>query len=46
MEYLSGTGSDAWSAARIAGGQSEPWTQVFGKIHVELGNESVSGEAL
>ena len=43
VEYLSGTGSDAWSAARIGGGQSEPWTEVFGRIHVELGNESGSG---
>jgi hypothetical protein len=42
VEYLSGTGSDAWSAARIGGGQSEPWTEVFGKIHVELGNEGGS----
>ena len=40
VEYLSDSGSDDWSAARIAAGQSEPWTQVFGKIHVELGNES------
>jgi len=45
VEYLTGTGSDPWSAARIGGGQSEPWTEVFGKIHVELGNESVTGVA-
>jgi len=45
VEYLSGTGSDAWSAARIGSGQSEPWTEVFGKIHIELGNESSSGVA-
>ena len=46
MQYLSGTGSDAWTAARIAGGQSDPWTQVFGKIHVELSNESGTAAAV
>jgi hypothetical protein len=45
VQYLSSTGSDAWTAARVAGGQSDPWTQVFGKIHVELSNESGSAAA-
>jgi len=45
VQYLSGTGSNAWTAARVAGGQSDPWTQVFGKIHVELSNESESAAA-
>jgi len=45
VQYLSGTGSDAWTAARVAGGQSDPWTQVFGKIHVELSNENGSAAA-
>ena len=43
IEYLTGTGSDPWSALRIARGQVEPWTTVFGKIHVELGNETWNG---
>jgi hypothetical protein len=40
IEYLSGTGSDPWSALRISRGQTEPWTAVFHKIHIELGNET------
>ena len=43
IEYLTGNGSDPWSALRIARGQSEPWTSVFGKIHLELGNETWNG---
>jgi hypothetical protein len=38
VEYLTGNGSDTWSGLRIARGQSEPWTAVFGKVHIELGN--------
>jgi hypothetical protein len=44
MAYLSGTGSDAFSQSRIARGQSAPWTSVFNKIHLELGNETWNGD--
>jgi hypothetical protein len=43
VEYLTGNGSDAWSALRISRGQSAPWTSVFNKIHIELGNETWNG---
>ncbi len=43
MEYLTGNGSDSYSASRIARGQSQPWTSVFNKIHLELGNETWNG---
>ena len=43
IEYLTGNGSDPWSALRISRGQVAPWTSVFGKIHVELGNETWNG---
>ncbi len=43
MEYLTGNGSDSYSASRIARGQSQPWTSVFNKIHIELGNETWNG---
>lgn len=43
IEYLTGTGSDSWSALRISRGQSAPWTTVFGKIHIEFGNETWNG---
>ncbi|MGD0914540.1 MAG: chitobiase/beta-hexosaminidase C-terminal domain-containing protein, partial [Terracidiphilus sp.] len=50
IEYLTGTGSDPWSALRIARGQAAPWTSVFEKVHIELGNEtwndSFAGEAM
>jgi hypothetical protein len=40
VEYLSGTGADPYSAARIQRGQLTPWTKVFTQIHIELGNEN------
>ncbi len=40
IEYLNGTGADPNSALRIARGQTAPWTSVFHKIHLELGNET------
>jgi alpha-L-arabinofuranosidase len=41
IEYLSGTGSDPWSALRISRGQTAAVDrQCFGKIHMELGNET------
>jgi hypothetical protein len=43
IQYLTGSGSDAWSALRISRGQSQPWTSVFSKIHIELGNETWNG---
>ncbi len=43
MQYLTGDGSDQYSALRIARGQSAPWTTVFNKIHIELGNETWNG---
>jgi hypothetical protein len=43
IEYLTGNGSDPWSALRISRGQVAPWTTVFGKIHLELGNETWNG---
>jgi alpha-L-arabinofuranosidase len=43
VEYLTGTGSDPWSALRISRGQTAPWTSVFNKVHIELGNETWNG---
>jgi hypothetical protein len=43
IQYLTGTGSDQYSALRISRGQSAPWTSVFNKIHLELGNETWNG---
>jgi hypothetical protein len=43
IQYLTGTGSDSFSSLRIARGQTQPWTTVFSKIHIELGNEVWNG---
>jgi len=43
IEYLTGTGGDSWSGLRISRGQTQPWTTVFNKIHIELGNETWNG---
>ncbi len=43
MQYLMGDGSDQYSSLRISRGQSAPWTSVFNKIHIELGNETWNG---
>jgi hypothetical protein len=40
MDYLVGDGSTKYSAIRVAAGQTEPWTSVFNKIHIEFGNET------
>jgi hypothetical protein len=46
VQYLTGNGSDTWSGLRIARGQVEPWTSVFGKVHIELENATgISGPA-
>jgi hypothetical protein len=39
-EYLSGPATTRGGALRAAAGRSEPWTQVFRTIHIELGNET------
>ena len=44
IQYLTGNGSDPWSALRITRGQVSPWTSVFAKIHIELDNEPWNGE--
>ena len=44
IQYLTGNGSDSFSALRIARGQTAPWTSVFNKIHIELGNETWNGD--
>ena len=46
IQYLTGDGSDSFSALRLARGQAEPWTSVFKKIHIELGNETWNGTFL
>jgi hypothetical protein len=43
MDYLTGDGSTKYSAIRVAAGQTAPWTTVFKKIHLELGNETWNG---
>ena len=43
VQYLTGDGSDTWSALRIARGHAEPWTSVFGKVHIELENSTGIG---
>ena len=39
MDYFGGSTSTVYGAKRAALGQSEPWTSVFGQIHLEFGNE-------
>ena len=39
IEYLGGGASTSYGSIRAAEGQSAPWTSVFPKIHLELGNE-------
>jgi hypothetical protein len=39
-EYLAGSPTTRGGALRAAGGRSEPWTQAFRTIHIELGNET------
>jgi alpha-L-arabinofuranosidase len=40
IEYLGGDASTPYGAKRAARGQVEPWTSVFPKIYLELGNEA------
>ena len=39
IEYLGGAASTPYGTIRASLGQSAPWTSVFPKIHLELGNE-------
>ncbi len=39
IEYLAGGPGTPYGARRVALGQRLPWTQVFPRIHLELGNE-------
>jgi hypothetical protein len=39
-EYLAGSPTTPGGALRAAAGRSEPWTQAFRTIHIELGNET------
>jgi hypothetical protein len=39
-EYLAGPATTRGGALRAAAGRSEPWTQAFRTIHIELGNEA------
>jgi alpha-L-arabinofuranosidase len=43
VEYLSGPSTSVYGAKRMLVGQAEPWTNVFAKIHLELGNEEWNG---
>ena len=40
IEYLAGDAGTPYGAKRAARGQVEPWTAVFPKIYLELGNEA------
>ena len=43
VEYLAGNPGTPYGARRAALGQRTPWTQVFSRIHLELGNEQWNG---
>jgi hypothetical protein len=40
IAYLAAPANDPYGAKRAALGQTQPWTQVFSEIHLELGNET------
>jgi len=40
IEYLAGPSTTPYGAKRAARGHPAPWTDVFSRIHIELGNES------
>ena len=42
-QYLAGDGTSEGGALRAAEGQAEPWTQIFPRIHLEMGNEAWNG---
>lgn len=43
IEFLGGSPSTPYGAIRASLGQVQPWTSVFPKIHIELGNEMWNG---
>lgn len=43
VEYLAGDAGTPYGARRATLGQGTPWTKVFPKIHLELGNEQWNG---
>jgi alpha-L-arabinofuranosidase len=43
IEYLAGPSTTLYGAKRALSGQSQPWTEVFPVIHLELGNEEWNG---
>ncbi len=40
MEYIGGDTNTTWGAVRAELGHPDPWTNVFDKIYVEIGNEA------
>ncbi len=40
MEYIAGDTNTYWGAVRAELGHPEPWTNVFDKIYLEIGNEA------
>lgn len=40
IEYLSGPADSPYGAKRAAWGHPKPWTDVFGRIKIEMGNET------
>ena len=40
IEYLAGSPATPYGARRAAGGNPDPWTSLFTKIHLEFGNEA------
>ncbi len=43
IEYLAGDAATPYGSKRAARGQAAPWTKVFPRIHLELGNEEWNG---
>jgi PKD repeat protein len=43
MDYLGGPTNTVYGAVRAARGHPAPWTAVFARIHLELGNENWNG---
>ncbi len=40
IEYLAGPANSPYGKKRAAWGQEKPWTEVFGRIKIEIGNET------
>lgn len=43
IEYLAGPADSPYGKKRAAMGQTAPWTEVFGSIKIEMGNETWNG---